>query len=447
MFKRKVEFELTEWKKSLSIHKKAFVLKGLRQVGKTYIVKKFAFENYENVIYINFKEELIMKQCFNDNLSVDELIMKISSRKSDAFFVPNKTVLIFDEIQECSAARAAIKPFMEDGRFDIIATGSLLGIKGYNAKYNGGVPVGYEHIVYMKPMDFEEFLWSQNVNEKIINYIKNCFFKKEKIDDAIHKSIMEYFRKYICIGGMPAVVKVFLETKDMNMVQKEKMDIIEGYKDDFAKHLDENEQEKINKELLLRINRVFDSIPSQLSKENKKFMVSKIDKKSSLEKYEEAIQWLIDYGLICLCHNVSCPESPLEGNKINNIFKIYMCDTGLLLSLLDEDTIGDVLLNDMGTYKGVIYENIVADAFNKNNKKLYYYSKDSGLEIDFVTRYQKNITLIEVKAKNGNTKSAKTVLSNKERYPEANFLIRLKDCNIGIQDNILSIPYYLAFLI
>ena len=447
MFKRKIETELNDWKKSLSIKKKAFVLKGLRQVGKTYIVKKFASENYENIIYINFKEELIMKQCFSGNLSVDELIMRISSRKSNAFFVPNKTVLIFDEIQECSAARASIKPFMEDGRFDVIATGSLLGIKGYNSKYNGGVPVGYEHVVYMKPMDFEEFLWSQGVSNQIIDYLKSCFIKQEKIDDTIHKSIMDYYRKYICVGGMPAVVKVFSETKDMNMVHREKIDIIEGYKDDFAKHLDENEQEKINKELLLKINRVFDSIPSQLSKENRKFMISKIDKKSSLEKYEEAIQWLIDYGLICLCHNVSCPESPLEGNKISNIFKIYMCDTGLLISLLDEDTMGDILLNDMGTYKGAIYENIVADAFNKNNRKLYYYSKDSGLEIDFITKYQKSITLIEVKAKNGNTKSSKTILSNKEKYPDVNFLIRLKDCNIGIKDNILSIPYYLSFLI
>ena len=259
--------------------------------------------------------------------------------------------------------------------------------------------------------------------------------------------MIRYFKEYICVGGMPAVVKVFINTSDMNQVLIEQRDILESYKDDFAKHLDENEHEKIDKELLAKINKVFNSIPSQLSKENKKFMVSKIDKKSSLEKYEEAIQWLIDYGLITKCYNLSIPEAPLEGNKIDNIFKIYMCDTGLLVAMLDDGTSGDILLNDLGCYKGAIYENIIADAFVKNKKNLYYFSKDSGLEIDFITKFNSVITLIEVKAKNGNTKSAKEVLNNKVKYPEVNKLIRLKECNIGEVDNILSLPYYLSFLI
>ncbi len=192
---------------------------------------------------------------------------------------------------------------------------------------------------------------------------------------------------------------------------------------------------------------MFDSIPSQLAKENKKFMVSKIDKKSSIQRYEEAIQWIIDYGLICLCYNLTTPESPLEGNKINNNFKIYLCDSGLLVALLDEETAGEILLNDLGIYKWAIYENIVVDAFSKNFKSLYYFSKESGLKIDFITKYQKEITLVEVKARNGNTKSVKEVLTNKAKYPEANKLIRLKECNIGESCNILTIPYYLAFLI
>ena len=246
---------------------------------------------------------------------------------------------------------------------------------------------------------------------------------------------------------MPAVVKVFMDTNDMNQVLAEQRDILEGYKDDFGKHLDENEHEKLDKGLLAKINRVYESIPSQLAKENKKFMISKIDKNSSLEKYEEAIQWLIDYGLISLCYNLSIPESPLEGNKINNIFKIYVNDTGLLMAMLDDGTVGEVLLSNLGIYKGAIYENIIADAFIKNNKKLYYFSKDSGLEIDFITKFESEITLIEVKSKTGNTKSSKELLTNKEKYKEVNKLIRLKECNIGETDNILSIPYYLAFLL
>jgi len=309
------------------------------------------------------------------------------------------------------------------------------------------VSVGYEHTVYMKSMDFEEFIWAKGINEDVIDYLKKCFKNREKISDSVHSSLMRMFREYICVGGMPSVVKVFLKTSDMNQVRDEQRDILEGYKDDFAKHLDENENEVVDVELLAKINRVFDSIPSQLSKENKKFMISKIDKKSSIEKYEAAIQWLVDYGLIEVCYNLVIPEQPLEGNKISNIFKLYMRDTGLLVSMLDEEAAGEILLNDLGIYKGAIYENIVSDAFLKNNKKLYYFSKESGLEIDFITTYQREVTLIEVKARNGNAKSSKEVLSNKERYPDVNRLIMLKDCNIGEKDNILSIPYYLTFLL
>ena len=447
MFKRKIEEELQKWKESLKIKKKAFVLKGLRQVGKTFIVQKFARENYKNVIYINFKVEVEMRDCFSYNLVVDELITNISSKKKDAIFIPHQTVIIFDEIQECSAARASIKPFMEDGRFDVIATGSLLGIRGYNSKYSGGVPVGFERIVYMKPMDFEEFLWAIKINDNVINYLKDCYKNRTVISKATHEAMLHYFRQYMCVGGMPAVVKMFLKTRDMNQVLQEQKDILENYRDDFAKHLDENEREQTDKELLTKINRVFDSIPSQLAKENKKFMVSKIDKKSSLEKYEDAIKWLVDYGLISLCYNLHTPEFPLEGNKISNIFKIYVNDTGLLMAMLDNGSQAEILMNSMGTFKGEIYENIIADAFSKNDRKLYYFSKNSGLEIDFITNYNREITLIEVKAKNGNTKSSKEVMSNKIKYPEVKRVIKLKDCNIGETENILSIPYYLAFLL
>ena len=447
MFKRKIEEELKKWKESLEIKKKAFVLKGLRQVGKTFIVQKFARENYKNVIYINFKVEVEMRDCFSYNLVVDELITNISSKKKDAIFIPYQTVIIFDEIQECSAARASIKPFMEDGRFDVIATGSLLGIRGYNSKYSGGVPVGFERIVYMKPMDFEEFLWAIKINDNVINYLKDCYKNRTAISKATHEAMLHYFRQYMCVGGMPAVVKMFLKTRDINQVLQEQKDILENYRDDFAKHLDENEREQTDKELLTKINRVFDSIPSQLAKENKKFMVSKIDKKSSLEKYEDAIKWLVDYGLISLCYNLHTPEFPLEGNKISNIFKIYVNDTGLLMAMLDNGSQAEILMNSMGTFKGEIYENIIADAFSKNDRKLYYFSKNSGLEIDFITNYNREITLIEVKAKNENTKSSKEVMSNKIKYPEVKRLIKLKDCNIGETENILSIPYYLAFLL
>ena len=217
------------------------------------------------------------------------------------------------------------------------------------------------------------------------------------------------------------------------------------YNDSVSTTIEENEI--LDKSLLLRINKVFDSIPSQLAKENKKFVYSKLSNKATSNQYEPAIQWLCDYGLINRCYNLSCLELPLEGNKIDKIFKIYMADTGLFVSMLDEDTSYNILLGDMGIYKGAIYENIIADTFSKLDKPLYYFSKDSGLKIDFITKYNKELYLIEVKSTNGNTKSSKTVLSDNIKYPYANNLIKLGECNISQKENILTIPYYLAFLL
>ena len=446
-FKRKIVNEFELWKQSLKIKRKALVVKGLRQVGKSYIVDIFARNNYKNVIKIDFKKERYMKACFDTNLNVDSLITNISANKPGTLFVPYKTVLVLDEIQECSAARASIKSFMEDGRFDVIATGSLLGLKGYNSKYSGGVSVGFEHTIYMKAMDFEEFLWAIGINESTIEYVKQCFKNNEQINEAVHQAFTNYFREYLCVGGLPDVVKKFISTRDMNQVRSEQRDLIEEYKDDFAKHLDDNEQEKVDLTLLAQINRVFDSLPSQLAKENKKFMISKIDKKGSLEKYSSAIQWLVDYGLVERCYNLTIPEFPLEGNKVQGVFKLFFTDTGLLVSQLDEGTSGRILIGDLGIYNGAIYEESFADAYLKNNKKLYYFSKESGLEIDFISQHHDEVVLIEVKAKDGRTKAANEILNNEKKYKDVKKLIRLKDCNIGISKNIETYPSYMSFLI
>lgn len=451
MFKRKIEKELELWKESLSFKRKAFVLKGLRQVGKTKSITEFANKNYEHVVNINFKLEPSLKSAFNGDLDVDTLVTNISALKKDAIFVPHQTVLILDEIQECSGARASIKSFVEnDDRFDVIASGSLLGIKGYNKKYHGGSAVGYEHTVYMKPMDFEEFLWAKGINDNVIAYIKDCFNNKTPIRQPVHEAMNRYFREYLCVGGMPSVVNVFVNTNDMNQVRQEQLDILEGYKDDYGKHLDENENECTDTPLLTKINKVYNSIPSQLAKENKKFMYSHIGKKATSTIYDPAIQWLVDYGLINYCYNLKLLEKPLSGNKIAECFKLFVSDTGLFVAMLEKEVVGDILLGDLGLYKGAIYENIIADAFQKMNRDLYYYSKDSGLEIDFITRYNNEVSLVEVKSTNGNSKSSRTVLQNKTKYPMVKMLIKLSEQNIGytIDDlnNIkFSIPYYLTF--
>ena len=444
MFRRKIVSELESWKSDTG-KKKALVIKGLRQIGKTYTVKAFAEENYENVVYIDFKKNISAKQAFNNDLVVDRIVLDLSAMIPDAHFVPGKTCIIFDEVQECSGARASIKSFMEDGRYDIICTGSLLGIKGYNKKSGKGIPVGFERTVYMKPMDFEEFLWAKGISEEVIEYIKECYRSRTPIRDAVHTAMLRYFREYICVGGLPYIVDRFIETNDMNTVYQEQKDILEEYKDDFGKHLNENEEEVVDLTLLARINRVFDSIPTQLAKENKKFVYAQLEKKGRSEHYQAAIQWLYDAGLVNICYNLSAIDEPLEGNKLDNIFKLYMQDSGLFIAMLGKGSAGKILNGEMGIYKGAVYENIIADCFSKQDRPLFYFHKDSGLEIDFVTKENDEVTLIEVKATTGNIKSAKTILNKKDIY-HAKKCIKLSENNIGIADDIITIPYYLAFM-
>ena len=444
MFKRKILKEFENWKISGG-KKKALVVKGMRQIGKTSSVLEFARSHYENVVYINFKENENAKKVFEGDLNVSRITIDLSALFPNAHFVENKTVIIFDEIQECANARASIKPFMEDGRYDVICTGSLLGIKGYNRKKGKGVPTGFERIIYMKPMDFEEFLWAKGIDENVIEYLKNCYEKKEPVSEATHNAMLRYFKEYLCVGGLPYVVSRFVETNDMNVVWQEQQDILEEYKDDFGKHLDENENEEIDRTLLGRINRVFDSIPAQLAKENNKFVYSQLEKKGRSENYQTAIQWLYDCGIINICHNLTNIAEPLEGYKIENTFKLYVQDSGLFVAMLGRGTAAKILSGDLGFYKGAIYENIIADCFSKQGRKLFYFRKDSGLEIDFVENIGGEIAIIEVKATTGRSKSAKTVLSN-DNY-DAKVCYKLSENNIGVAGQMVTLPYYMAMFL
>ena len=427
-------------------NKKALIVKGLRQVGKTTSVRAFAQQNYENVVYVNFKSNNSAKRIFDDDLVINRITTDLSALLPDARFVPYKTVIIFDEIQECANARSSIKAFVEDGRYDVIGTGSLLGIKGYNKKKSKGVPVGFEKTIYMKPMDFEEFLWAKGIQQTVIDYLKDSYRSLTRISETTHRAMIRYFKEYICIGGMPRVVNVFVTSNDMNAVYDEQRDLIEEYKDDFGKHLDENEQEETNMVLLTRINNVFDSIPAQLAKENKKFVFSAMSKKGRSSEYMPAIQWLKDYGLINFCYNLSTIDRPLEGYKIDNIFKLYFVDSGLFISMLERGTASKILNDNLNIYKGAIYENIIADAFSKNGISLYYFHKESGLEIDFVSVINDLLSIVEVKARTGNSKSAKTVLNDKTRY-NADNMIKLGEYNIGVKGNMITLPFYLSFLL
>ena len=442
IFRRKIIDALSEWKDSRMSTKKAAIVKGLRQIGKTVAVKEFARNNYDNVVYIDFKKTTSARSAFEGDIDVDRITMMLTAVLPDVKFVPGRTVIILDEIQDCARARFSIKAFIEDGRYDIIATGSLLGIRGYNRK-DRDVPVGFEHTIHMYPMDFEEFLWAKGVPQQMIDYVSDRFYNMKAVEEPIHSTMMRHFTEYICVGGMPSVVSTFLEKNDMNEVRKEQRDLLEQYRDDFGKYLDQNENETTDIEMMGRINQVFDSIPAQLSKENKKFQYSVLSKNARGNTYASAIQWLVDYGLINKSYNLSSLHLPLNGNKDDSVFKTYMADTGLFVSMLDRGTYSKILSGDLHTYKGAIFENVISDILRKNDVKLYYFHKNSGLEIDFIAKHKEKICLIEVKSNTGNAKSAKTVLEDKENY-DVDICYKLGNYNLGFMNGKLTLPNYMA---
>lgn len=445
MFRRKIAAALVEWKESGMCKKKAAVIKGLRQIGKTVTVKQFAHDNYENVVYIDFKKTVSARAAFDGDIEIDRITLRLTAILPDAKFIPGHTVIIFDEMQECARARFSIKSFIEDGRYDIIATGSLLGIRGYNRK-DRDIPVGFEHTLHMFPMDFEEFLWAKGVQTQITDYVRNCFIEKKIVDEPIHSVMMDHFLEYVCVGGMPSIVNTFIEKNDLNAVRVEQRDLLEQYRDDFGKYLDENENEVTDVEMLGRINQVFDSIPSQLSKENKKFQYSIMSKNARNKTHSAAIQWLVDYGLINKSYNLSSLQLPLNGNRDESAFKIYVADTGLFISMLGRETHSKILLGDFQIYKGAVFENVISDILAKNGVKLYYYHRDSGLEVDFISVHSGKVCLIEVKSHTGNTKSAKTVLNDKGRY-DVDICYKLGNYNVGLMNGIFTIPVYMAPLV
>lgn len=442
MLKRKIESVLEKWKDSE--HKKPLVIKGIRQCGKTYIVQKFAKENYESVVYLNFILEPDKKSAFAGNIDVDTIILNLSALIPDSRFINGRTCIILDEIQECREARTALKSFQIDGRFDIIATGSLLGVRGYGKsekRAEGGqdsIPVGYETVIEMHPLDFEEFLWANGISGKVIDTVKSCFKKESVIPEGVHKVMMELLYRYVIVGGLPEVVNTFLETKNIELTYQMQRNLIAGYEEDMVKYASDADK--------ARIRECFESIPKQLAKDNKKFQYSVVRKGGRSSQYISSIQWLEDAGLVKRCYNTQITELPLEGNSIKECFKLYTTDIGLLVAMLDYGTQADILKGNLLGYKGAIFENLMADFLCKSGQKLYYFQKDSGLELDFLVRYKGECVVIEVKAKSGKAKSLRTVLKNKDIY-HINNAIKLGKYNVGRESEVLTIPLYMGFLV
>lgn len=439
MLKRTIVNELVSWK-NRKHH--PLVIKGLRQVGKTYIVKEFGQENYEYVVYVDLRSNRLVHSAFDGDFNVDLMVMAITANVPSARFVPNKTLLILDEIQDCPNARSSLKYWDLDGRYDVIATGSFLGVKGFREPYVRGVPVGYEETLTMYPLTFKEFLMNSGITEEILSYVEKSLNNGTMIAQPIHEAMRSLYYQYLIVGGMPEVVNAFFETHDLNLVRQIQQGLIHSIKDDFGRSKNHQGENVINEVLKLRAEGCLDSLPSQLAKEYKKFKYSLVNTPGKSTDKSVGLQYLVDVGLVTKAYNVRELVFPLEGVKIDNEFKVFYADTGLLISELGEDTASKILKGDLSAYKGAIAENMVASAFHSLNKGLYYYHAPSGSpELDFLVEDKAKFIIIECKSTNNRATSMKYVLAHPEKYGHHD-AIKIADANVGEGNGFKTLPLY-----
>ena len=444
MFYRKINEALKRWKDNED--RVPLIIKGLRQVGKTTTVLEFAKSNYENIIYIDFRSDTIYKSVFDEDLIVERIILRLKTINPSFNFTPYKTVIIFDELQECARARASLKYFSLDKRFDVIATGSLLGIKNYNLDFEKSVSVGFEYFIDMFPMDFEEFLLALNYGE-LNNALKSFFEEKREISGVFHELALQLFRQYLVVGGMPQAIKTYIKTKNLYNVFEVQKSLLTSFEMDFGRYINEKNLVLKDSDLFNKILEVYHSIPYQLAKENKKFQLSKINHNARMREYQKSIDRLNDSGLVYRVNNLSQVETPLISYTLDESFKLYFSDVGLLLSMYDYGIQNEVLSGNSGVYKGALYENIILSLLKTNGFNLYYYSKLNRLEVDFVTNINGLPYIIEVKATNSKSKSLSTLMNNKEMYGSNKIkAIKFYDKNINFDydKEIIYLPYYLA---
>lgn len=439
MLKRKMYDKLLAWKSETK--KTCLLIKGARQVGKTYLVREFGRREYESFIEINFHENKSLETIFLGDKSAEEIYKRLTANIPGIKLIPGKTLIFLDEIQKCSSARTALKFLAEDGRFDVIASGSLLGLSygkddDKEVEEVESIPVGYEKVLMMYSMDFEEFLWAYGYTDDTILYLKEFFDKKEKLPSDVVDKFETILREYLVVGGMPEVVADFIKYKDFSRVQDIQDKILVSYADDISTHAKGAEKVKVRK--------CYDSIPRQLARENKKYKYSDVEHKSTSRKYGDSVQWLHDANMAYMCYNTTYACLPLKAYEKDNEFKLYIADTGLLLALYGFET-KKALLNGTlkGFAKGGIYENFVAETLIKNGYSLHYYKQYDDNEIEFIIEKDGEVIPIEVKAGNTATKSLNSFIDNFS----CSIGIKLVLGNVGFVDNKFTIPHFMAMFI
>lgn len=432
-FKRKIDDFLQEWKADAK--HKPLIIKGVRQIGKTESILHFAKQNYKSIVYINFALEKKFMQILADGYDVESVTRNITLADPSIQFIPKESIILFDEIQENPDVATTLKSFHRDGNYDVICSGSMLGI---NYKRIHSNSVGSKTDYEMFSMDFEEFLWAKGYSEEQVNSILSHMLENKPFNENELSIFKELFLTYSVLGGMPDVVKQYLETGTFSGTLDLQNQIRLDYEEDVRKYAEGLDQTKIIS--------VYRSIPAQLAKENKKFQFNKVAKNARSREYSGCIDWLKNAGIIMECNCLQFPELPLKGNVEESKYKLYYMDTGLLISSLDEEAQEDLRVNkNLGVYKGALYENFVAEAFVKQGLGLYYYKKENAsLEEDFFVRTQNALVPVEVKANSNQSKALSALISNK-RYQDISFGIKLGDVNVGYANQIYTFPYFCAF--
>ena len=432
-FRRKIDEYLTGWKADPG--HMPLIIKGARQIGKTESILHFAHANYSNVIYINFALEKKYLSIVDDGYDVASVIKSISLIDPGKHFIEKETIIIFDELQACPDVATTLKSFNIDGRYDVICSGSMLGI---NYKRIHSNSVGNKTDYEMYPMDFEEFLWAKGYSPEQIRDIYTHMEQHIPFSENALRVYKQIFLEYCVLGGMPGVIARYIETGTFSGTLELQEQIRLDYEEDVRKYAEGLDQAKIIS--------VYRSIPAQLAKENKKFQFNKIEKNARSREYTGCIQWLLDAGVISECRCLRYPELPLRGNEDESRYKLYYPDTGLLVSALDDEAQEDLRANkNLGVYKGALYENFVAEAFVKQGLGLYYYKKEnSTIEEDFFVRTADELIPVEVKSNSNSSRSLARLIKARE-YPDIRHGIKLGDFNIGCSGDIYTFPYFCAF--
>lgn len=435
LLKRKIDKYLTDWKNRPD--RKPLIIKGARQIGKTRSVEWFAGQNYASVIEINFIEQKKYREIFNDGFEVDAILKNISLLNPELKFIPGNTIFFFDELQACPNCATSLKFFKLDGRFDVICSGSLMGISYNEIESNS---VGYKEDYEMHSMDFEEFLWAKGYNDEFTADLLSHMLDVRPLSELQMDTLMSLFRDYVIIGGMPEVVSTYVRNKNFSGTLDIQRQLLKDYEEDITKYVEGLDKAKVKA--------VYNHISTFLAKENKRFQITKIARNARNRDYMGCVEWLADAGVVNVCYCLNQPELPLKGNYDPKMYKIYFKDTGLLIASLDEEAQEDLRANrNLGTYKGAIYENIVGDMLVKQGYRLFYYHSDRpALEMDFFIRDADSLIPVEVKANDGATASLNRLL-NDDKYNDVKYGIKLGYRNIGFNGKFYIFPYFLTFLL